>query len=877
MVLVTHSTATSAMASLPMPLNADQCSEESFEAPAVQGKLRVLLRRAYTIKAANRHGSSNPFVVVHCGGTHAASRVINHSLDPAWNQEFNFEGSLEAFVESGLELRIFHKHKEMYSRDQPLGSVRVSLHWLRRYEYKDYAEPTSSQGTLHFDVEWMPQRGDDKEHTSSHTPSMAALRDIGAVSQDLHDAASGLQKPAAIFIAGFERAAKTHFAEWAEARVARGMEKVYGRSVEYLHNKSEVPSFVAATVVTVWDTLWAEIREPVSEYLQEEFGKAIGVVSVATTDPDKRNKTPADGARAMSHVPNETCCTRCWDAPGRALRELRVHWVRTRYPYDKSSWRTMANKWWWLHTVASMFPYWGVAPIYWVLTFAFIERSDEYQLCQFIVQFKGLIAFTTGLIGILSGSLKVALASDALIGCVAEHTQGGIETCSLPLGWPGGYSTFRWELVCWCIEVLTVWVAFVLLPFSSDRAVELRKVVRRRAAAAEAERAANTRTGRLSARPRPDTPSSGPPSPDTRGYDSPSPDPLSNARDHLASRESIEALDATPAHERRAMLRKSIRDTHRCRPADVGGGGGRTCRFSTAAAAAAAHSGRSLNAHADDDDAEDRSRPTEPKAPLEWALAAADAADRRRSLASVGAAPDLEGPPSPGGVSDVGSAGSQADSSDVGGVGTSSFCCGMRHNIRRGGLLRRWFAYELSISAVCAALAASEFLRLILRVSPAPTTALCGPWTPCAHDAGAIDAAISAIRALCARLLEGYALLGPLEDYQMRAALFWCRVLYGLLSLPFFLFTLPLVFEALTHSRPTGYDAEGACVRQLSARERARKLKVEEREQAKASADRLSARYHGGSSHGSTRPGADADAGALTPIASPMASSLEMV
>ena len=79
----------------------------------------------------------------------------------------------------------------------------------------------------------------------------------------------------------------------------------------------------------------------------------------------------------------------------------------------------------------------------------------------------------------------------------------------------------------------------------------------------------------------------------------------------------------------------------------------------------------------------------------------------------------------------------------------------------------------------------------------------------------------------------------------MRAALFWVRVLYGLLSLPFFVFTLPLLFEALTNSRPTGYNKHGKCVRALTARERATKLAEEKKREQKRMSTRLSERYGG--------------------------------
>jgi hypothetical protein len=72
----------------------------------------------------------------------------------------------------------------------------------------------------------------------------------------------------------------------------------------------------------------------------------------------------------------------------------------------------------------------------------------------------------------------------------------------------------------------------------------------------------------------------------------------------------------------------------------------------------------------------------------------------------------------------------------------------------------------------------------------------------------------------------------------------------GLLSLPFFAFTLPMLFEALTNARPTGYDATGACVRMLTARERAKKLRSDNNQRARASVARLGARYGGGADGG---------------------------
>ncbi|CAE8640033.1 unnamed protein product, partial [Polarella glacialis] len=47
---------------------------------------------------------------------------------------------------------------------------------------------------------------------------------------------------------------------------------------------------------------------------------------------------------------------------------------------------------------------------------------------------------------------------------------------------------------------------------------------------------------------------------------------------------------------------------------------------------------------------------------------------------------------------------------------------------------------------------------------------------------------------------------------QFRENVFWCTVIYSLLSLPFTAFAIPGLQTILTHSDPTGYNRQGACV-----------------------------------------------------------------
>jgi hypothetical protein len=49
------------------------------------------------------------------------------------------------------------------------------------------------------------------------------------------------------------------------------------------------------------------------------------------------------------------------------------------------------------------------------------------------------------------------------------------------------------------------------------------------------------------------------------------------------------------------------------------------------------------------------------------------------------------------------------------------------------------------------------------------------------------------------------------DDWVLAQAVFAAQVLYGLLSVPFFLFTIPGLQRVLTHAMPTAYDRRGCC------------------------------------------------------------------
>jgi len=50
------------------------------------------------------------------------------------------------------------------------------------------------------------------------------------------------------------------------------------------------------------------------------------------------------------------------------------------------------------------------------------------------------------------------------------------------------------------------------------------------------------------------------------------------------------------------------------------------------------------------------------------------------------------------------------------------------------------------------------------------------------------------------------------DSWQISTSLYFIKMVYGLSAFPFLLFKLPLITDALTHTRTTAYDRSGACV-----------------------------------------------------------------
>jgi hypothetical protein len=81
--------------------------------------------------------------------------------------------------------------------------------------------------------------------------------------------------------------------------------------------------------------------------------------------------------------------------------------------------------------------------------FLMIDKRDEYQLCQFIMEFKGSQFFSMGFVPLVYGAFLYYLCANH------GHDCGTM-----------GPSLRPWEIAVYLVQVTLVWAAFALLPYS---------------------------------------------------------------------------------------------------------------------------------------------------------------------------------------------------------------------------------------------------------------------------------------------------------------------------------------------------------------------------------------------------------------------------
>jgi len=92
------------------------------------GVLRVRLSHALGLRSMDRNGFSDPYVKLTVGKKTVKSKTIRRTLNPRWDQDFEFRGKLGELVAEPMLVSAWDY--DFASRDDPLGDARVDLSQL---------------------------------------------------------------------------------------------------------------------------------------------------------------------------------------------------------------------------------------------------------------------------------------------------------------------------------------------------------------------------------------------------------------------------------------------------------------------------------------------------------------------------------------------------------------------------------------------------------------------------------------------------------------------------------------------------------------------------------------------------------------------------
>jgi len=130
------------------------------------------------------------------------------------------------------------------------------------------------------------------------------------------------------------------------------------------------------------------------------------------------------------------------------------------FPNDKAIWGKLRDPFWIIFTLISLIPVAGICPLIFLFIFLIIDKRDEFQLIAFILQFKGTQFLSHGIIRTLVGFFQ-------FINCVSAPATSNEHNCEK--SGPGVGGPYEIIIGGYFLQVLLIWIAFFLLPWSEEK------------------------------------------------------------------------------------------------------------------------------------------------------------------------------------------------------------------------------------------------------------------------------------------------------------------------------------------------------------------------------------------------------------------------
>merc|ERR1712110_590927 len=103
------------------------------------GTVRVVLKRGEKLKSADSNGFSDPYVKLQLGPQQHKSKTIKKTLDPQWDESFEFKGVVKDLLSQPLQLHVFDH--DLFGKDDNLGTANVDLSSLLKARSGDFTAP----------------------------------------------------------------------------------------------------------------------------------------------------------------------------------------------------------------------------------------------------------------------------------------------------------------------------------------------------------------------------------------------------------------------------------------------------------------------------------------------------------------------------------------------------------------------------------------------------------------------------------------------------------------------------------------------------------------------------------------------------------------
>ena len=138
-----------------------------------KGTIKVHVKRAHGLKAADKNGLADPYVEMNIGKKVHKTKVKEKTLEPEWDEFLTFRNvTMGLAINKGLDVKLYDKDGFLSAGDA-MGSLSASLQPLGDADAVSYKEGFPGQGIIEFAVEWT--EGESSPPKKKALPSPAQL------------------------------------------------------------------------------------------------------------------------------------------------------------------------------------------------------------------------------------------------------------------------------------------------------------------------------------------------------------------------------------------------------------------------------------------------------------------------------------------------------------------------------------------------------------------------------------------------------------------------------------------------------------------------------------------------------------------------------